>query len=218
VAPSPLSHLRSALGTAQILAGVTLLRSVAYDRWWTVAMAALLIGGAAAARRGRTWGLALVLSAATAFPVAWAIGIAPPWFVFVGIAGIQPFVSASPALARFDRQATALLVGIATSLGALAAIVWKYTALSVFASVPLLKSSLHPHHGWAILTLLAAAVALRLARRREPDAQSDVRIAADDARLRVADGVGLEHAGDLTDEDVGEADVARPARRLTTER
>ena len=92
-------RLQLSLVIAQVVGAATLLRSVAYDRWITVLAAALLIVGASAARRGRSWGVGLALGAAASFPVAWAIGIAPPWFCLVGA---LPFAIASRAFARFD--------------------------------------------------------------------------------------------------------------------
>src|SRR5262249_12999987 len=60
-----------------------------------------------AGRVPRTRGIGLVLAAASWFPIAWAIGIAPVWFCLVGLVGALPFALTSRALARFDKQAGA---------------------------------------------------------------------------------------------------------------
>ena len=52
------------VAVAQAIGIATLLRSVAYDRWITVLVSALLIGGTMAAQRGRTWGVALAFAPA----------------------------------------------------------------------------------------------------------------------------------------------------------
>ncbi len=130
-----------------MVGAATLVRSVLYDRWITVLVSLLLIGGATAAMRGRTWGVALSLAAAIWFPAAALVGIAPPWFMFVGVAGVMPFVRLLPAFARFDKKATALLVMIAATLGTAGAIAWKQTAVTVFTHIPLLRPSLYANHG-----------------------------------------------------------------------
>ena len=139
------------------MAGATLVRSIAFDRWITVLAAVLLLVGVMGARRDRVWGVALAYAAAVAFPVAWAIGIAPAWFVLVGAIGALPFVLASRAMVRFDARATGVLAMLGAVLGASGAIAWKECALDVFAAFPSLTPSLHAHHGAAILALLASA-------------------------------------------------------------
>lgn len=164
----------------------TLLRSVAYDRWITVLASLLLVVGATAALRGRTWGVALSFASAVAFPVAWAIGIAPIWFVGVGVIGAMPFVLASSALDRVDRNATALLAILAAGGGALAAIVWKVVAWETFRAFPSLTPSGLPHHGalvTALLTFAMVTIAMgsRGSRGSRVAAPDRVRIGAVDA-------------------------------------
>lgn len=157
-------HLQHSLLAAQVIGFATLLRSVAYERWITVLGTTLLVAGAAAALRGRTWGLALSLTSAAAFPVAWMIGIAPFWFLGVGFAGALPFVLASDALRRLDRQATMLLAGIAATAGAAIAVTWKLIAWSVFGAFPAVWPSFVPQNGLTVLLLLglgAGAFALQ---------------------------------------------------------
>ncbi|MBL8612300.1 MAG: hypothetical protein JNL38_33475, partial [Myxococcales bacterium] len=55
----PPRRLAFAVLLAELAAVAALLRSVAYDRWITVFMASLVLVGALAVRRGRTWGLGL---------------------------------------------------------------------------------------------------------------------------------------------------------------
>lgn len=206
---SVLQHrVRSSLLAAEIAGAATLVRSIAYDRWWTVLVSVLLIAGALAAQRGRTWGVALAFASAMAFPVAWAIGIAPAWFCLVGIAGALPFVHLLPAFARFDRRATAFLAGLAATLGALGAVVWKNVALSVFVHVPLLRPSLEANHGLFIAALVGAG--FFAARARIAGARNDARVRIGE-RVRVADpaSFGSTELADATIEEEAEP----PARR-----
>lgn len=151
-------NLQTLLVGSQVVGFATLLRSVAYDRWITVLASLLLVVGATAALRGRTWGVALSFASAVAFPVAWAIGIAPIWFVSVGVIGALPFLMASSALAKVDRQATALLAVLAAGGGTLAAIVWKAVAWETFRAFPALSPSGLPNHGVLVTALLTFAM------------------------------------------------------------
>src|SRR5205085_2107483 len=101
----------------------------------------LLIAGTIAAQRGRTWGVILALASASAFPVAWAIGIAPFWFCIVGIVGVFPFLYALFALRRFDKGATRIAVAIVALMGAVGAIGWKVSVYSIFETFFSLVSS-----------------------------------------------------------------------------
>ncbi len=200
-------RLRLSLVIAQAVGVLTLLRSVAFDRWITVLASLLLIGGAMAAQRGRTWGVPLAFAAAVAFPVAFLIGIAPPWFCLVGLAGAWPFALSARPFARFDKGATVLLAAITTTLGAAAAITWKEVAWSVFVTFPSLRPSIDAQHGVALAAVLAVVVgalagrarhpAIRVAADSEPG-QAGVRIAE---RVRVgSDATGSVHA-DAFDEE-----------------
>jgi hypothetical protein len=168
-----------------------------FDRWITVLVSLLLIGAAAAAARGRTWGIALSLAAACWYPAAFAVGIAPPWFVFVGIAGMMPFIRLLPSLARFDKQATALLAAIAATLGTVGAVTWKHTAATVFSQVPLLRPSLYANHG---LFLALAATVLFANRARLVGAWSESEVSSSGSRVRVADDA-LEKSGATVNEE-----------------
>ncbi len=198
--------LRSALVTAQLVGAATIIRSVAFDRWITVLAAAILVAGAVAAERGRTWGIALSLAAASAFPVAWLIGIAPMWFCFVGVAGAMPFLHALPAFKRFDRGATATLAAFSVALGAGGAILWKNLALSVFSAVPLLRPSIYPHHGIAIAMLVTLGIVLT--RRKEKN----------EAHVRVGEGVRVASITDsereLLEEEPAPPEALPEGRRL----
>lgn len=147
---------------------MTLLRSIAYDRWITVLASLFLIGGAMAAQRGRTWGVGLAFASAVAFPVAFAIGIAPAWFCLVGLAGAMPFALTWRPFARFDRGAAALLAAITATAGAAAAIAWKEMAWSVFTEFPSLRPSIEAQHGVALAATLAVVVGVLAGRHRHP--------------------------------------------------
>jgi hypothetical protein len=195
-----LRRLQLSLVAAQLVGAATLLRSIAYDRWITVLASVLLIVGASAARRGRSWGVGLSLGAAAAFPVAWLIGIAPPWFCLVGIVGALPFAIASRAFARFDKGATVLLAFLAASAGAIGAIAWKQFAWSIFTTFPASRPSLEAQHGFALaaITALVAVVALTSRSRRVSSSAEGVE------RIRIGEQVRIAKAN----EDALDGDAA----------
>jgi hypothetical protein len=214
-----LRRLHLSLFAAQLVGAATLLRSVAYDRWITVLASALLILGATAARRGRSWGVGLALGAAAAFPVAWGIGIAPVWFCLVGLVGALPFVIASRAFARFDKGATTLLAVLAASTGAIGAIAWKEFAWSIFRTFPLSRPSIEAQHGLALSALTAVAVVAALTMRSKHSALDGGQRVRVGEQLRVADSsAGARDASD-PDPVEHEADDAHgeaaPLRRKT---
>jgi len=161
----------------------TLVRSIAFDRWITVLASLLLITGAVAARRGRTWGVALTFAQAAAFPVAFLIGIAPPWFCLVGAIGSLPFLLSSRALLRFDKTATRVLAALGMLGGALGAIGWSAFAATVFNAIPVTTPSVYPHHG--LIALLTAIVGGALIVKQRPAAQPEASEIAPRARIAV---------------------------------
>ncbi len=208
-------RLQLSLVAAQLVGAATLLRSVAYDRWITVLAAALLIVGATAARRGRSWGVGLALGAAASFPVAWAIGIAPPWFCLVGIVGALPFAIASRAFARFDKGATALLAVLAASTGAISAIAWKEYAWSFFTTFPISQPSLEAQHGVALASLATLVVVAGVLARGKHGLAGGQRVRVAE-QLRVGESTGREKDAtldlDLLDAE-DDANSTAPQRR-----
>jgi hypothetical protein len=203
-------NLHNALLATQVVGFLTLLRSVAFERWITVLGAMLLVGGATAALRGRTWGVALSLLSAAAFPVAWAVGIAPFWFVFVGLVGALPFYLSAPALRRVDRQATGVLATLAVLIGGAVAVTWRVAAWDIFSAFPAVWPSRYAQNGWVVLALLAAGVAAFVAQglgyRRAP-----VRVASGE-RVRVGEpAYATSHEAELEAQAHEEAHLA--ARR-----
>jgi hypothetical protein len=206
----------------------TLMRSIAYDRWITVLASLFLVGGALAAQRGRTWGIAMSFAAAVSFPVAFAIGIAPPWFCLVGLAGLLPLALTWRPLARFDKGAAAVLAGSAVAAGAATAMAWKEMAWSVFASFPSLMPSRHAHHEVVLLATVAVAVGLLASQRRSRVFSSDVVSSeplAHHARVRIGESDRVSDSaavfdeaseqGELSDDAHG-ADAAMLQRRRSS--
>ena len=194
------------------MSGATLLRSIAYDRWITVLASVLLIVGAMAAQRGRSWGIGLAFAAAVSFPVAFAIGLAPAWFCLVGLAGALPFALTLRPFARFDKSATALLALLAATGGAAAAIAWKEIAWSVITTFPVLRPSGHAHHGVALAAALAVVVGIIAGRARFPRSPEAARVRIGE-RMRVGDASSDSALADAVD-DAHEADATdRPERR-----
>lgn len=199
-------HLRAPLHVAQIVAFATLVRSVAFDRWITVLVSTLLLGGIWAAGRGRTWGIGLMLAMASAFPVMFFLGMGPAWFCFVGLAGAMPFLTSLPAFLKFDRQATALFATIAASIGT--AIGYGYHAWApwLLGNLPILRPTFVPHHPLLIAALFL--VGFFYSRRRDQVESTGVRVAAGaDAHVRVLDASVEELEDEL------ESPARRQARR-----
>jgi hypothetical protein len=200
-----------ALLAVHVVSAATLLRSIAYDRWITVLASVLLILGAAAAQRGRTWGIGLAFATAVAFPVAFAIGIAPAWFCLVGLVGALPFALTLRPFARFDKGATALLAVLAATGGAAVAIAWKEIAWSVFRALPSLRPTEDVQHGVALAATLGVILATIASQGRR-------RSGAEEARVRIGEHVRVSEASDslrlAVAEDADAVDeVERPERR-----
>jgi hypothetical protein len=206
-------RLRLSLVIAQAVGVLTLLRSIAFDRWITVLASLLLIGGAMAAKRGRTWGVPLAFAAAVAFPVAFLIGIAPPWFCLVGLAGAWPFALSARPFARFDKGATVLLAAITTTLGAAAAITWKEVAWSVFVTFPSLRPSIDAQHGVALAAVLAVVVGALAGRARHPAIRVGAESGPGEARVRIGERVRIgSDATDSVHADAFEEEAERELR------
>ncbi len=203
-------RLRLSLLAVQLVGAATLLRSVAYDRWITVLASVLLLAGATAARRGHAWGVMLAFGSAVAFPVAWHIGIAPPWFALVGAVGALPFALSFRAFARFDKGAASLLTIAAALMGTFGAVAWKHLAWSAFEAFPFLLPSVEAQHGPGLLAVIAsAALAVRLGR-----AQNDELV--EPTRVRVSAELGGGSFADLEREvestDAVDGETVRDAR------
>jgi hypothetical protein len=163
--------VRLSLFTIHLVASATLIRSIIYDRWITVLASLVLLAGAAAVQRGKTWGVGVTLGAAAAFPTAWAIGIAPPWFCLVGAVGALPFLLTSRALARFDAAATALGASIAATTGLLAAVAWRAFAPLVIAHFPEFAPSAVPTNAGLAAFTTVTILSLLLTRRQDDTAE-----------------------------------------------
>jgi hypothetical protein len=110
-------RVRVSLLAVLAVSSATAARSLALEKWVTVLAAFVMIAGALAALRAKTWGVGVVLAAATAFSAAAALGIAPMWFWLVGAVGALPFLFAWRPMVRFDRGAAVLFAAIAVTLG-----------------------------------------------------------------------------------------------------
>lgn len=198
----------------QLVAIATLMRSIAFDRWITIFASLVLLVGAAAAKRNRAWGVALMFAQAIAFPVAFMIGIAPAWFCLVGAIGMIPFIHAAPGFARLDRGATRLLAALAFAGGSLGAIVWKKIAWDVFDAIPAFYPSVYPHHGWIVAAVAALGLGIAFRDRKLVDADegdaeafagahTNARIAAP-ARIEMEDVSRIEGIEEQSDEEAEE--------------
>ncbi|MBX3197641.1 MAG: hypothetical protein KF850_06660 [Labilithrix sp.] len=97
-------------------------------RYVTAAAAAALAFGATAALCERTWGVGLVLAAATSFFVAGALGMGPPFFFVVAAVGALPFLFTMKHMARFHVGATVLFALLAGAAGTTASLAWNAVA------------------------------------------------------------------------------------------
>jgi hypothetical protein len=157
----------------QLVSIATLMRSIAFDRWITIFASLVLLAGAAAAKRNRAWGVALMFAQAVAFPAAFMIGIAPAWFCLVGAVAMIPFMLTAPGFMRVDRGATRLLYALAIAGGALGAITWKKIAWDVFEAIPFLSPSGSAHHGWIVAAVAALGVGIAVRDRKLVDAAEE---------------------------------------------
>lgn len=143
-----------------------LLRSVAFDRVLTIGVSLALVVGARAAMRQKTWGLLLSLAASTWFAAAFALGMAPPFFLVFALLGAMPLFKSWRALAEFDRGAAVVAAGMATSAGAGLALAWKMFAPWLFWNLPALRPTFQPGHGLALAAITATATVLALRDRK----------------------------------------------------
>ncbi len=209
-------RVRLSLLAVQVVSVLTLLRSIAFDRWITVLASMLLIGSAMAARRGKAWGIGLGFATAVWFPVAFLIGIAPAWFCLVGLVAALPFAFTLRPFARFDKGATALLTGIAAATGTAIALAWKEMAWSVFEFVPSLAPTGVAQHGLLVVsTLLVVLGIASRGRLRDAPEGEEARVRVGE-RLRVGDTSHeiAASTAELDDEEheLGPAEVAQPRR------
>ncbi len=207
--------LRSALSFTELATFLLLLRSVAFDRWITVAASVVLLVAVHAAQRGRTWGVALSATVGITFAGLWALGIAPLWFVLVGLLALRPFGRLWPIFARFDRGAAVALAALVTGVGTLGALAWKAWAVDLFRAFPLLEPSVYPQHGIALLALAGGGlVARHLLRPKAPVAQQD-EASAEPARVRVATEQALSSAEDAVAMEELESELQGGSRART---
>ena len=192
--------LASSLVTAQVLGLFTLLRSVAFDRWMTVAVSLALVAGARAALRGRTWGLLLSFAAALWFPAAFLLGMAPPWFVLIGVLGALPLVKSWRALSAHDGGAAKAAALVSSSAAAFGAVGWKVLAPSLFAAVPAMRPAFFPGHGVALAAIVATAAIVAVRDRRASAAREA-------GAVRVAEGLEGPHVRVQEHEPVRVADA-----------
>src|ERR1019366_4858404 len=119
------------LRVIQVASWAALARSVLFGFWPTVLACVLLLVGAGAARRDRTWGLGLLLAIGTAFPVMGLLGVAvPSWFGAMGVLGAVPFVLTWRPMAWFDKGAAVLFAALAIALGVGSAFAWRAAAIA----------------------------------------------------------------------------------------
>lgn len=212
-------NVRLSILAVQLVTIATLMRSVAFDRWITILASLVLLVGAAAAKRNRAWGVALMFAQAAAFPVAFMIGIAPAWFCLVGAVGMIPFLLTAPGFARVDRGATRLLASLAFAGGALGAIVWKKIAWDVFEAIPFFWPSGYPHHGWIVAAIAALGLGIAVRDRKLVDAEEAEEgagagaSASMNARIAVPARIAAEPEISLTEEEEEREEVLRVRRQ-----
>lgn len=203
-------NVRLAILLVQLVSIATLMRSIAFDRWITILASIVLLVGAAAAKRNRAWGVALMFAQAIAFPVAFMIGIAPAWFCLVGAVGMIPFMLTAPGFARLDRGATRLLAALALAGGALGAITWKKIAWDLFDAIPFFTPSGYPHHGWVVAAVAALGIGMAVRDRKLVDADEDeaegtaLAGASANARIAVPTRIGIEDEPLRVEEEASE--------------
>ncbi len=138
------------------------------------------------------WGVGLSLMSGVSFLAAWALGMAPPMFIPIGLAGVTPFALAVALMKRdVARDALALFAGIAALLGVGAALVWKQIAFQLFRMWPSLAPT-PVHNRVAALVMVGAAAVCVLALRKAQDRYRSA------TRVRVQESVPLRVAAGNT--------------------
>jgi hypothetical protein len=202
-------RLRSALALVQIVGVATLMRSVLYDRWITVVASLALIAGAAAVKRGKTWGVGVTLGSAIAFAAAFAIGIAPAWFCGVALVGALPFLLTSRVIARFDAAAATIGAMLAGAVGVAGAVAWRVFAPWLFDAIPALRPSWYANHVGIVAAAVTMMTVIALVRSRS-GSDPKLRVAEDEARVRI--GEEGTHDAALLEDDAAEAPDRARAR------
>ncbi len=136
----PLHVVVSFLGADVVAFAVVVRSAMASDghagRWAASFAAATLALGATAALCERTWGVGLMLAAASAFLAATVLGIGTPFFLVVAAVGLLPFLFTVKHMARFHRGATVLFAALAGALGLAGALAWTEVAPALVALRP----------------------------------------------------------------------------------
>lgn len=185
---------RFALAPAFVAGAALIYDGAGAQLWLTVLAGAMMVSGALAAGRGRTWGIVACFFPGVAALLAAAVGMAPSWFYWAGAAGVLPFGLLVRAMARRDRAAVALLVSLTFGVAIVALFVWHQIVEWLVARSP------HLFRGFnaplASITLGATAVAVaayaRLGRARNASSPSPDVFGAETKRgeRRVVVGLG----------------------------
>lgn len=111
-------HLVISLLAVDLVAFAVLVRGMSHpDHRGELVAAAGLSFGAMAALCERTWGIGLVLAAATSFFAAAAMHMGPPTHYVVAAIGVLPFVFTMKHMVRFHLGATVLFALLAGGMG-----------------------------------------------------------------------------------------------------
>lgn len=121
----------AAIATALDVLARTLLAHGHVGRFVTAAAALGLAVGAIAGLRAKTWGVGLMLAAATSFFAAGALEMGPPFFYGVAAVGAFPFFLTARYMARFDLAATLAFALVSGAVGVSAAFAWNLAAPTV---------------------------------------------------------------------------------------
>lgn len=97
--------------------------SLVYRPYLTVIGSAVLLTGSVGALRGRTWGLMLLVLAATAFGGVTLLGVAPWWYALIAAGGVTALGLTAAPLYRRDPLAFLALAAFVLLLGVGAALV-----------------------------------------------------------------------------------------------
>lgn len=97
--------------------------SLVYRPYLTVVGSSVLLAGSVGALRGRTWGLLLLVLAATTFGGVTVLGVAPWWYALVAAGGLTALALTAAPLYRRDPLAFLALAALVLLVGAGAALV-----------------------------------------------------------------------------------------------
>lgn len=185
--------LRFALVPAAISGAMLIFDGAGSQLWLTALAGGILVSGALAAARGRTWGIFACFFVGVAALMAPLLEMAPSIFFLYGAAGVFPFGLYVRAMLKRDRGAVLLLVSLLVALAGAALYAWNHIFLWIVRRWPHAFASFNKPLASIVLGAVALATFAYVARRRGDSASPTpdvLRAEAEGGKRRVVVGLG----------------------------